>query len=155
MIDKGPGGKEILCTRCATVREISNLRGLTPKLKVNYKVGDKLIGLGTKSEGDGKSIDLSVVQENAMQIIAGTPLDIKEDERTHPHYVSILKFDANNASRVYKRTLTIGLFLDTSFSMDYSVKVGFSETLKELINAKGPGRETDQLDPGEELASGS
>ncbi|AWR98664.2 hypothetical protein [Metallosphaera hakonensis] len=152
MIDKGPGGKEILCTRCATVREISNLRGLTPKLKVNYKVGDKLIGLGTKSEGDGKSIDLSVVQENAMQIIAGTPLDIKEDERTHPHYVSILKFDANNASRVYKRTLTIGLFLDTSFSMDYSVKVGFSETLKELINAKGPGRETDQLDPGEELA---
>ncbi|MEM4025267.1 MAG: hypothetical protein QXL70_04390, partial [Metallosphaera sp.] len=118
-----------LCTRCAAVRSISNLKGFHNKVTATYVVGDTVLTPQNCFSGE--------VDEYAMEFISGynkPPEDNSKEDVINPPFIGVLKFDANDASKVYSRVITYGMYLDLSYSMDYAIKQGFYESLKDLVS---------------------
>ncbi len=98
-------GENDYCSRCYFVHSHSANRGAMAKLSSTFYV-------------DGKEWKYDKV-EDPMEEIAG-----------ESNYISVIKFDGNNAGEYFKNTLTFGEYTAKSFMVDYSVKSSYYEALK-------------------------
>ncbi|BDC17511.1 hypothetical protein [Acidianus sp. HS-5] len=95
------------CSRCYFVHSHSASRGAMAKLSSKFYV-------------DGKEWVYEKVEDPMEDIAEGG------------NYISVIKFDGNNAGEFFKRTLTFGEYTAKSFWVDYSVKKSYYVTLKEI-----------------------
>ncbi|AWR95458.1 hypothetical protein [Acidianus brierleyi] len=108
-------GEEYLCSRCKTIKDFANKRGFSARVKPKYIICNKEVDIGYNG------ID-------PMVFISGGNSD------DDPRYVSIIKFDANDASMYFANTLTWSEYVDKSFYTDYWIKKSLRETAKEYYN---------------------
>ncbi|MBW9142037.1 MAG: hypothetical protein K1T65_10235, partial [Candidatus Aramenus sp.] len=83
------------------------------RVNTTYKIGDK-------------DLKLEYREVDPMVFISGG------DE--NPRYVSIIRFDANDASKYFANTLSWSEYLDKSFYLDYWIKKSLRDTVKEFIS---------------------
>ncbi len=102
---------QYLCSRCKEVRELSNKRGFSARVAPIYKIGASEVSLGYNNT-------------NPMEFVSGARSD--GDSR----YVSVIKFDANDASTYFANTLTWSEYVDKSFYTDYWIKRSLRETVE-------------------------
>lgn len=119
-----PANSSGLCSRCDTIDKISDKRGFSAKVGVDYSLNGIQVRISFRPK-DPNTPD-------PMDYLAG---DTGRKRGKRPHYISVVKFDANNASAIYMRAITLGLFLDISYTMDFAIKQGFYETLTQLLGA--------------------
>ncbi|WP_158613767.1 HD domain-containing protein [Sulfodiicoccus acidiphilus] len=117
-----------LCSRCATVREVSKKRGFTARAAPTYLI-------------DGREISPSndeLLKEGsyAMEFLAGHGREVlqgeEEGSEVPSKYVGVFKFDGNDAGALFRGAFTLGMFVDFSFKVDYAVKTAFLDTLSKL-----------------------
>lgn len=104
-------GDYAYCKRCYFVHQHSGKRGVMAKLNSTFYVDGK--PWEYKKEGE-EEID-------PMEKIAG-----------NSNYISVIKFDGNDAGKYFKDSLTFGEYSAKSFWVDYAVKKAYYDTLKEL-----------------------
>jgi CRISPR/Cas system-associated protein Cas10 (large subunit of type III CRISPR-Cas system) len=59
-------------------------------------------------------------------------IDPMEEIAEESNYISVIKFDGNNAGEYFRNTLTFGEYTAKSFWVDYAVKKAYYDALKEL-----------------------
>jgi len=102
-------GGQAYCKRCYFVHKHSGNRGAMAKLGSKFYVDGKIWTYKTE-EG----------------------IDPMEEIAEESNYVSVIKFDGNNAGEYFKNSLTFGEYTAKSFWVDYAVKKAYYDALKEL-----------------------
>ncbi|EZQ10628.1 hypothetical protein CM19_04060 [Candidatus Acidianus copahuensis] len=100
-----------LCDLCNLVRKFSEKRGFTARSKTEYIVGENRISLN-------KGI------KDPSCYLTGCNAD--------KGYVSVIRFDANDAGKYYGSSITFGEYIDKSYLLDYYVKESFFQEINKL-----------------------
>ncbi len=108
-------GEEYLCSRCKIIRDYSNKRGFSARVMPKYYI-------------NGKEVEIGYNEIDPMVFISGGRSN--DDSR----YTSIIKFDANDASKYFANTLTWSEYVDKSFYTDYWIKKSLRDTVNAYYN---------------------